>query len=311
MSKELTQTNTNGGAIAPAENYKEIAIQWLTSTGNLNKFTENQKAQFIDICCAYGLNPIKKEVYGVAYKDKFNLIVGYESYIKRAERSGRLNGWGVEIIGNKPNMKAVITIYRKDFERPFIHEVYFDEYNTNQNLWVTKPRTMLRKVAIAQGFRMCFSEELGGMPYTADELPEEMTAETAPTVKAEITNITSETPIKNITPKNEKIEKPAIVSVTTVENAEKNGFSEPSKNKLVLKLYTPEEAQSLGEVMNSVYSSGEPIFTGDEKASYKTMLMSGEFENAMTSAQNLRAQRLSNEKATSEMLDNMENEGFF
>jgi hypothetical protein len=33
---------------------------------------------------------------------------------------------------------------------------------------------MIKKVAMAQGFRLCFSDELGGMPYTADELPEQV-----------------------------------------------------------------------------------------------------------------------------------------
>ena len=33
---------------------------------------------------------------------------------------------------------------------------------------------MLKKVATAQGFRLCFPEEFGGMPYTSDELPDEM-----------------------------------------------------------------------------------------------------------------------------------------
>lgn len=34
------------------------------------------------------------------------------------------------------------------------------------------PKFMLRKVAIAQGFRLCFPDELGEMPYTADEITE-------------------------------------------------------------------------------------------------------------------------------------------
>jgi hypothetical protein len=29
---------------------------------------------------------------------------------------------------------------------------------------------MLRKVAICQGFRLCFSEELGGLPYSQEEI---------------------------------------------------------------------------------------------------------------------------------------------
>jgi hypothetical protein len=33
---------------------------------------------------------------------------------------------------------------------------------------------MIKKVAMAQGFRLCFSDELGGMPYTADELPDQV-----------------------------------------------------------------------------------------------------------------------------------------
>jgi hypothetical protein len=37
------------------------------------------------------------------------------------------------------------------------------------------PRFLLKKVAISQGFRLCFASELGGMAYDPSELPEEMT----------------------------------------------------------------------------------------------------------------------------------------
>ncbi len=37
--------------------------------------------------------------------------------------------------------------------------------------WKEKPSFMLEKVATAIGFRNYFPDELGGMPYTADELP--------------------------------------------------------------------------------------------------------------------------------------------
>jgi uncharacterized protein YyaL (SSP411 family) len=37
---------------------------------------------------------------------------------------------------------------------------------------------MIKKVAISQGFRLCFSDELGGMPYTKEEMPEQTTEET-------------------------------------------------------------------------------------------------------------------------------------
>jgi hypothetical protein len=35
---------------------------------------------------------------------------------------------------------------------------------------------MTKKVCISQAFRLCFSDELGGMPYTSDEIaPQEQT----------------------------------------------------------------------------------------------------------------------------------------
>lgn len=255
---EVQTINATSVSTKTAEDYKAIAIEWLTATGNLQKFTENEKKQFCDICQAYGLNPIKKEVYGIKYGNQFNLIVGYESYIKRAERSGQLNGWKCEIVGSGNNMKAILTIWRKDWAQPFTHEVYFEEYNTNQNLWKSKPRTMLKKVAIAQGFRMCFSEELGGMPYTADELPEEMTTPIeTPSVN------TSATKEKNVTPK------------------------QPKKEKK----FTKEQADKLSLIMNAKTPDGADAFSKEEKDSYRQMLIDGLFEDAYKSASELLEQK--------------------
>lgn len=139
---------------------------------------ENKRRQFVEIAQAFGLNPFKREIYCVGYGDRTSIITGYEVYIKRAERSGLLNGWEVEIGGKMPDMTATIRIWRKDWDKPFTHTVFFEEAaqytkdNKLNSVWAKQPRFMLRKVAIAQGFRLCFSDELGGMPYTADELPE-------------------------------------------------------------------------------------------------------------------------------------------
>lgn len=287
---ELTVKEEKAGTLAAVEDFKQIAIHYLESTGNLNKFNEEEKNQFIDICAAFGLNPIKKEVYGVLYNGKngrkFNLIIGYESYIKRAERSGRLDGWNVEVIGNRPNMKAVLTIYRKDFKQPFKHEVYLEEYDTGRDLWANKPRTMLKKVAIAQGFRMCFSEELGGMPYTSEELgdlaaaqPVEFAA-TAPTVKAETTPIVTETTPKNFSEKKDAAETVEVYTPTPCDNLPK------------IKLYTKDQADKLAAIMTKTYSNGEPIFKPGEKTAYKTALMNGEFENIYKNACETLAARL-------------------
>lgn len=242
--------------IVPTEDYKKIASEWLTSMGM--KLSENHKKQFIDICCAYGLNPIKREVYGVPYgTNNFSIIVGYESYIKRAERSNRLAGWKVEYIPS--DKKAVITINRKDWSHPFVHEVFMEEYNTNQSLWKSKPITMLKKVAIAQGFRLCFSEELGGMPYTSEELPEEMTT----------------------------------VAATTESASPKVSDAKPKNSRKIAPNYTTEQAQNLGNVVSAKYEDGTNIFSDKEKDYYRQMLMDGKYEDAMFESQGILADRIS------------------
>ena len=145
---------------------------YLTAMGLAPKLSDKEKMQFLQIAQAYNLNPFKREIYCVKYGESLSIIVGYESYIKRAERSGLLNGWSVRTEGSGNDLKAIVTIHRKDFAQPFEHEVYFCEYKQNNTFWNNKPITMIKKVAVAQAFRMCFSSEIGGMPYTAEEIVE-------------------------------------------------------------------------------------------------------------------------------------------
>jgi phage recombination protein Bet len=155
--------------------------EYLTAMGLAKDLKESEKSQFLEIAQAYGLNPFKREIYVTKYGDNFSIIVGFETYLKRAERSGLLQGWNVVTSGKiqDNSLKATITIYRKDWAHPFTHEVYYAEYVQKTRagevtkFWKDKPVTMTKKVAISQGFRMCFSDELGGMPYTADEIADE------------------------------------------------------------------------------------------------------------------------------------------
>lgn len=141
---------------------------YLFGTGT--KLTEEQKRLFFGIALAQNLNPLKREIYAVAYGSNFNIITGYEVYLKRAERTGLLDGWEATVKGDGNAMVATCTIWRRDRSKPTAIEAWFSEYNTGQSLWKSKPRTMLRKVAIAQAFRMTFPHELGGIPYTKEEI---------------------------------------------------------------------------------------------------------------------------------------------
>ena len=162
MSKEIAVTQEN-----QIIDFKAKATEWLQNMGT--NLPPAQTAQFLELCQAYKLNPFKREIYAVGYNGKFNIIVGYEVYIKRAERIGKLDGW--KCITNENNTKAKITIYRKDWKYPFEHEVLMDEVKQNSPIWSKMPIFMMKKVCIEQGFRLCFPDEMGGMPYGEEEVP--------------------------------------------------------------------------------------------------------------------------------------------
>lgn len=168
---------TQAGAVIDEKKIDE----YLEAFGLVKSLKPNEIKIFKEIAVAYQLNPFKREVYCVAYEGKkgrqLSIITGYEVYLKRASRVGTLDGWNVTTEGTRSTgtLKAVVTIHRKDWKKPFVHEAYWLEYNSNNQMWNSKPVTMLKKVCIAQAFRMCFPDEFTGMPYTSDELPDEMT----------------------------------------------------------------------------------------------------------------------------------------
>lgn len=112
---------------------KEKVTEYLDAFGLSAELTENEKTQFIEIACEFKLNPFKREIFCVPYGQgdsrKLSIITGYEVYIKRAERSGKLNGWRAYTEGSGEDLKAVVEIHRKDWDNPFIHEVYWKVRN--------------------------------------------------------------------------------------------------------------------------------------------------------------------------------------
>lgn len=174
----------------------------IQSNSNL---TEHEQKMFISVAMAYGLNPFKREIYPVAYgsgdKRKLSIIVGYEIYLKRAERTGKLDGFEVSISGifkkgkiqkkkfdgsfydvqgilPEGEVSATCTVWVKGKTHPVVWTVWFDEYTQSNEMWLSKPRTMIKKVAIEQAFRIAFPDEMGGMPYAPEELPEKMASNT-------------------------------------------------------------------------------------------------------------------------------------
>ena len=161
---------------------KQTVLDYLSAFGLATQLTEPEKLQFIEIAQAFHLNPFKREIHVAVYGEgeyrKLSIITGYEVYLKRAERTGKLDGWKAWVEGEGEQMKALVEIHRKDWSEPFQHEVYWREAvqkkkdGSPTSFWTKQPRFQLKKVAISQGFRLCFPDELGGLPYDASELPD-------------------------------------------------------------------------------------------------------------------------------------------
>lgn len=180
MSEEIVKKETT--AINPAGKIDVKTIQdFLFTTGT--KLSEKQQKLFLQLAIRNQLDPFKREIYAVPFGNDFNIVTGYQVYIQRAEATGLLNGWHCEAVKNEKGelIGAKITIYRKDFEQPFVWEVSLNEFKKDQASWKKMPEFMIKKVCIGQGFRLAFPNELGGLPYLQEEL--DMVEEPQPTTE--------------------------------------------------------------------------------------------------------------------------------
>ena len=183
---------------------EELAIRYETATGvvELNRqivdsyikrgnanLTDQEVKSFIDMCRIQKLNPFINEAYLIKYGNSpAQNVVGYHAYVRRAcehpDYRGKTSGIFVQR-GENLVRKEGSAVYpgerllsgwceakRESNGKEFreYKEVSFDEYNTNQSNWKTKPGMMIEKVAISQCLRALFPRDLTGL-YTAEELP--------------------------------------------------------------------------------------------------------------------------------------------
>jgi len=112
---------------------------------------------------------LEKNVYAVPFQNRqtgrqeYSLVTSVDYARKIGMRSGVV-GKSAPIYEEQDGklISCTITVKRKinDYVGDFTATVYFSEYNTNRNLWTSKPRTMLAKVAEMHALRMACPEEL-------------------------------------------------------------------------------------------------------------------------------------------------------
>ena len=140
-----------------------------------SKLLPEEKTMFSHIARALNLNPFLRQIYVIAYNTqqgrKLSIVVSYMEYIKRALRTGLVNGWHAEPLYDKDGKLdgSKIIILRKDWATPFEWTVRFSEFDKKNSIWQQQPSFQITKVAISQGFRLCFPEETADLPLSDAE----------------------------------------------------------------------------------------------------------------------------------------------
>ncbi|WP_311564329.1 phage recombination protein Bet [Peptoniphilus duerdenii] len=165
---------------------KQTIKNYLVS-GDADRVTDQELELFINLCKYQKLNPFLRDAYLVKFGDKpANMIVGKDFFIKRAYANENFKGYTAGVIvlkqdGDLENRAG--SFYAKQVESlvgawckvefadgtEFYHTVAFDEYNTGKSTWVSKPATMIRKVALVQALREAFPEDYQGL-YDSSEM---------------------------------------------------------------------------------------------------------------------------------------------
>lgn len=125
---------------------------------------------------------LEKNVYAIKYGEGYNLVTSIDYARKIGMRSG-VNGKSEPTYTETKEGQietCSVTVYRKDgHPSGYTAKVYFKEYTTGRNLWISKPRTMIAKVAEMHALRMACPEEMSQM-----YVEEERAAETAEKIVA-------------------------------------------------------------------------------------------------------------------------------
>lgn len=117
-----------------------------------------------------------KDVYAIPYKDGYSLITSIDYSRKIGMRSGVMGVSAPKYVFDEAGKLETceITVKRRvgNDVGEFTALVYFDEYSTGRNLWTTKPRSMIAKVAEMHALRKACPEELA-QSYVEEEMLKE------------------------------------------------------------------------------------------------------------------------------------------
>lgn len=144
------------------------------------ELTQPEFLLFLEHCKATGLNPFKKEVWGIKAGGRLQVMTGINGFLAIANRHPQYDGMEVEVDDDAAPTKATCKVYRKDRKFPAIGVALLKEYGKDTPIWRQMPRVMLTKVAKSIAIREAFPQELNGL-YTEEEMPQQFAAPAKPT----------------------------------------------------------------------------------------------------------------------------------
>lgn len=126
---------------------------------------------------------LEKNIYAIPFKGAYSLVTSIDYARKLGMRSGVVGKSAPTFeMDGKKILSCTITVKRKvrEYVGEYTATVFFDEYTTGRNLWTSKPRTMIAKVAEMHALRMACPEEMSQV-YVEEEKHSEA-IENVPTI---------------------------------------------------------------------------------------------------------------------------------
>lgn len=188
---DITAPVTYESAFGEVTLSKEVVLKYL-KRGNAD-LTEQEIGLFISLCRYQKLNPFIGEAYPIKFGNEFQMVVGYDTYKRRAEENPEYRGRedGIVVLRNNEISKREghclypgdtliggwcrVFRERNGHQETSYTEVSLSEYQKTKDgrptsNWATKPATMIRKVAVSQALRDAFPKDYEYI-HTEYEMP--------------------------------------------------------------------------------------------------------------------------------------------
>jgi phage recombination protein Bet len=207
-----------GNELATVENSQQMAMiipeqqKELIKSMFAKNATDDELGLLMYYSERYGLDILTKELWFVKFNNQpAQIYAGRDGMLKIAHASGQFDGMESGLICNKDGVPVMTEVkdkggketrsvplgawakvYRRDMSHPVEITVYFEEYDQKQSLWLTKPRTMITKVAESQALRKAFT--ISGV-YSPEEMPTPEMKEIPDTSKPSTPGAKAEEPV--------------------------------------------------------------------------------------------------------------------